>query len=422
MFSAIKRLGRDNRGNTLVIAAAALPLIMGAAGLATDTIQWVTWKRELQRAADSAAFSGVYASAQGAAVDEAVESAATRFNTTKVSLKTGFPQVAYPTSAGWTNAVQVTLAVQKKLTFASFFLSTPPTITATATAALTDDGDYCVVALDDSSASGVTIGGSANANLGCGVISNSISANASVGTNGNAYNLAASPVAAVGGMPSSIRGASDLKPYHVAMPDPYAGKYSTDIPTGKTCRGNINASGARDGAGNVNPGCYNNFNPGNGTTNLNSGIYYLNNTGLSINGNTAIRGSGVVIIFTGTNPGSLSMNGNSVINISAPTSSDCGTFDGVDTCNFKNMLMIQSDAATAGNSNKINGNNGAKLDGAIYFPRGTLNFTGNSSPATKCAMIVAYRVDFGGNTDIQNNTTGCTANSTVSGKVVRLVA
>lgn len=408
MFSAIMRLGRDNRGNTLAIAAAALPLVMGAAGLATDTIQWVTWKRELQRAADSAAFSGVYAKTQGAEVDTAIAAAVNKFNTSNVALKTGFPQVAYPTSTGWTNAVRVTLAVQKKLTFASFFLSTPPTITVTATAALTDDGNYCVIALDDSSASGVTIGGSANANLGCGVMANSNSAGSSVGTNGNAYNLAANPVAAVGGLPSSIRGASNLKPYHVAIPDPYAG-ISTDVPTGMTCKNNI---GAGTVGGVVQPGCYNSFDPSNNSTaTLASGVYYLNNTGISIQGNTTITGTGVTIIFTGTNPGSIDMKGNSVISLTAPT-----------TGTYAKMLLIQATSATEGNVSKINGNNGANFDGAIYFPKGTLNFLGSSSAATKCAMIVAFHVDFGGNTDIQNNTIGCTANSSVSGKVVRLVA
>lgn len=43
-----------------MIAAATLPLVVGCAGLATDTIQWTLWKRQLQRAADSAAISGVY--------------------------------------------------------------------------------------------------------------------------------------------------------------------------------------------------------------------------------------------------------------------------------------------------------------------------------------------------------------------------
>ena len=92
------------------------------------------------------------------------------------------------------------------------------------------------------------------------------------------------------------------------------------------------------------------------------------------------------------------------------------------TGTYAKMLLIQAPSATQGNVSKINGNNGAKFDGAIYFPKGTLNFLGSSSASTKCAMIVAFHVDFGGNTDIQNNTTGCTANSSVPGKIVRLVA
>jgi len=54
MIGFIKKLVGDRRGNVLAIAAACLPLVVGAAGLATDTIQWTMWKRQLQRAADSA--------------------------------------------------------------------------------------------------------------------------------------------------------------------------------------------------------------------------------------------------------------------------------------------------------------------------------------------------------------------------------
>ena len=61
MFRACRGLRRDSRGNVIAIAGASLPLIIGAAGLATDTIQWAVWKRQLQRAADSAALAGVHA-------------------------------------------------------------------------------------------------------------------------------------------------------------------------------------------------------------------------------------------------------------------------------------------------------------------------------------------------------------------------
>src|SRR3954465_9466718 len=60
MISFFRKLFKNKRGNTLAIAGACLPLIVGAAGLASDTIQWTLWKRQLQRAADSGALSGVY--------------------------------------------------------------------------------------------------------------------------------------------------------------------------------------------------------------------------------------------------------------------------------------------------------------------------------------------------------------------------
>ena len=61
MKSFLKKLFRNERGNTLIIAGAGLPILMGFAGLANDTIQWSLWKRQLQRQADSAAIAGTYA-------------------------------------------------------------------------------------------------------------------------------------------------------------------------------------------------------------------------------------------------------------------------------------------------------------------------------------------------------------------------
>ena len=60
MRKLFRKIWNDDTGNVLVVMAATMPLFIGAAGLATDTIQWTLWKRQLQRAADSAAIAGVY--------------------------------------------------------------------------------------------------------------------------------------------------------------------------------------------------------------------------------------------------------------------------------------------------------------------------------------------------------------------------
>jgi Flp pilus assembly protein TadG len=409
MMQFLRRLANDRRGNALIIAGASLPLLVGAAGLGSDTIQWVLWKRELQRAADTAALSGAYAEVQGnESVSSAVAAHMTDNNHTGIALLSGYPQISYPAdvAGSYTNAVRVTLAMQQTLGFSSLFLSTPPTITTTATAALVNTGSYCVVALNGSTSSSITIGGSSSVNMGCGAISNSTSPTASVGVNGASYNFVADPVAGVGGMPASINGATEIQPHHVAMQDPYAGKYPTSD-AGMTCNKQVNA-----GNTNLSPGCYKSFKfTGNGSYNLAPGVYYLHNTDFDVQGTVTIHGTGVTFILTGDAPGSVSTNGNSGIQLTAPTS---GT--------YKDMLFIGMGTANT----TINGDNTSFYDGAMYFPNSQVSFTGNSGTMTQCAMVVANFVNFSGNTNLQNTLTHpngdpCEANTQVEGKAVRLI-
>jgi Flp pilus assembly protein TadG len=410
MFKFLRKILGDRRGNALIIAGLSLPLVVGAAGLGTDTVQWVVWKRELQRAADSAAFAGVYARAQDNAAmtaAQAVSSDLNKNNHTMVSLLAGYPQVAYPTSPNWTNAVQVTLAVQKNLGFSGLFLSSGPTITATATAAMVEDASYCAVGLAETGSS-IQIGGSTNTNMGCGVISSSRHATQSVSVSGGAHTFIADPVAGVGGVTSTVNGATAVLSFQAPMKDPYA-DVPTSIPPGETCRA-YNHPQMTNPDGSKKPGCYSSFNVGNGTTVLSPGTYYLDSTSIKLVGQEILVGNGVTIILTGSKPGTLDMAGNSSLQLTAPTN---GTYE--------NMVLIQSPNATAENSNKINGDNGTVLDGAIYFPKGNVQLLGNSTQAYQCAMLVAYRLQFSGNSTIQNNTSSCTAAEQVSGQRVRLV-
>src|SRR3954471_20832809 len=126
MIGFLKKLWRNKRGNALVLAGAALPLIVGSAGLASDTIQWALWKRQIQRAADSGAMAGVYAIVQGKAVGTCSDIAgATYTNPVAWDLKKNSHVSITPTCA-LTNppstgsyaadiyAVKVDLSVQKQ--------------------------------------------------------------------------------------------------------------------------------------------------------------------------------------------------------------------------------------------------------------------------------------------------------------------
>ena len=434
MFKFLKKLLRDRRGNALIIAGAALPLIIGAAGLATDTVQWALWKRQLQRAADSAALAGVYAEAQGNAV-----STCSNYTSSTFSQPVGWDvrknNKAWPTTSctvqnppttgsytGDNKAVRVSLSVQQILPFSGFFVSTAPTITAAATATLQQTGSYCLVALKNTNVASITVGGSSAVNLGCGAISNSTSSTSAVSSNGNAYTFNASPVAAAGNVPSDLlsHGASNLQPYHIPEADPFAGKYSTDIPAGVTC-GNFQShtsggNGNNSGPQHLSPGCYTQFSPsGNNSYVMDPGVYYLNNTDFSPGGTVTLTGTGVTIILTGTSPGSVSLSGNQTIQLSAPT-----------TGAYAKMLFIQAGNASTDNLNKINGTSGSYFDGAMYFPNGKAQFNGTSGAMTQCAMVVADLVDFTGNTNLQNSLTrpdgtACTGNQTVTANIVWLV-
>src|SRR3954453_20841390 len=100
MIGFIKKLVGDRRGNTLAIAAACLPLVVGAAGLATDTIQWTLWKRQLQRAPDSAAAAAVYERSNKSGATATVPATVTHDRSLNLhnwmGVKGGYPVLAYP--------------------------------------------------------------------------------------------------------------------------------------------------------------------------------------------------------------------------------------------------------------------------------------------------------------------------------------
>ena len=69
----IRQLLGEERGNALALTALAMPLLIGSAGLAVDTIGWVYSKRDLQGAVDAAAQAGVYGLIQNGDMEDAVD-------------------------------------------------------------------------------------------------------------------------------------------------------------------------------------------------------------------------------------------------------------------------------------------------------------------------------------------------------------
>ena len=422
MLKAFRKLWNDKRGNALIIAGAALPLVVGSAGLATDTIQWVLWKRQLQRAADSAALAGVYDrianDSSTSNVQTAVDDDLDRHDHTNITLVSGFPQVDYPSGTNWTNPVRVTLALQKKLGFSSLFLSDPPVITTRATAATVATGVYCVVSLVDTSATGIKATGNGDIDLGCGMITNSTSLTAAIATGSSEVD--ATPVAAVGDIQDSDNwGGAELLPFTVKQPDPYA---DVNVPSFTPCKGNanklsVNPGNTIDRSADTGVQCVSEINA-NGTLKLGSATYVIDGGNFSAGAQGKVSCTGCTIILTnsdgGTPPiGQVDMNGGAEMIMSAP---DGGTFDGI--------LFYQDRRAPESTTivHKVNGNSNSLMEGAFYFPNQQLQINGTAGLDFECAQFVSYVVEFAGNGSINNTCPDGYGDGEIMGRHVRLVA
>lgn len=430
MIRSIKRVLQDRRGNALAIAAAALPLVVGSAGLASDTIQWTMWKRHLQRAADSAALAGVYSHVQGREKLAGVDADLAHNNHVGYTTVREMPTPLAPYASD-PHAVRVKLSVQQRLPFSSLFMRATPTITAEATATVLTTGKYCVISLEDTTETGLTYTGNATVDLGCGMATNSTGATA-VDASGSSE-VEASPISAVGDIPASDNFDDDtvLQAYNVAQEDPFADVDAPDAPTGNCPNVVVGPSGSNgNGVGNgsenataatLTAGCYASMTL-NGPATLGPGVYYIDGGNFSVGAQAVVTCVGCVIVLSNRNSsetaqiGNVDINGGATINMSAP----------VEGQPYAGILFYQDRRAIDGNGanfqNHINGNSLSSFQGAFYFPKQKVFFNGNSGLQTNCVQMVGRRVEFSGNTSITNVCpTGSGAGSFV-GRTIRLVA
>jgi hypothetical protein len=420
MLKAFKKLWNDDRGNALILFGASLPLLVGAAGIATDTIQWTLWKRQLQRAADSGAIAGVYTRLNTdtqTAVQAAVNADLAINNHVGIALQSGYPQVSLPADDGdMENQVRVELRISKALPFSSMFMDAAPEIRASATAATVPGGDqYCVIGLDPSVAvTGVEISGSTYLDLGeCSLIANSKNPTtaASNGTNGNGGSgstVKAASLAASGGVHySSQWQVDDYDPNSPPAADPFE-----DVPAPSSCNKTITISDkakdypidrtSLDTAGET--VCITGGLTVKGALTLKGGVTYVLNGGdLTMNATgTSLNCNGCTIAMTNfsnpANTGNIKITGGS-LNVTAPTS---GTYSGI--AFYQDRRGTDSGQKT---QNQINGNSAQSITGAIYIPNRSVlyngggSYTGVGTEVGACMMIVAKRVEFGGNSKIK---------------------
>ena len=415
MRNIFRQIWEDNRGNSLVIAAATLPLLLGSAGLATDTIQWALWKRQLQRAADSAAIAGVYDyvnAGNSSNTATAVSHDLTLNNHTPIELAGGYPQITFPGDSGdFENQVKVTLAIQRKLSFSGMFMQNPPMIKTSATAAsVTGTDEFCVVSLETSATkSGILISGNAGINMDCSFMTNSASNNSAY-AKGSAEVYAES-VASVGGIKESSNWHVDsYEPYMPSLDDPFADV--TPKPGDMKCAGHWVIKGAnktwvndpldentdvanavaQDG---TKANCFTSLSVSSSKSlTLPPGNYYINGGDAFVQGDLTCSACSIILTNKDSNTiGQFKVNASSKINMTPPTDGD-----------FKGIAIYQDRRAidSPSSQNKINGNSNSSIQGALYFPNQELDYNGTGNTTATCTLFVSRRISFSGNSATAN--------------------
>lgn len=424
MRNFMKKIWHDKRGNTIIIVAAAMPLLIGSAGLATDTIQWALWKRQLQRAADSAAIAGVYEREASASATSGVPSAVTKDLSlnqhTNITLEAGYPAVTYPADSGSSkNQVKVVLAVKRPLAFSSMFMANAPLIkTAAQAAAVGAAGEFCVLSLQSNSKTGIQATGNASITMDCGMMTNSTSTNAAAGQGSS--QVTATTLAAAGGIQQSSNWRVDTyQPYSPKLADPYASLEpdATEFSKCATSPPSLSINNSNNGQNldlSVAPYngvlCLSSLSIGsNRSLTLRNGLVIISGGSVNIQGTLNLASATLALTNKNsglTQPiGSLDMNASGEINATAPT-----------TGKWKGMAIYQDrravDDAPTGNitsssPNKINGNTTNTVTGVIYFPSQQVTYNGNGTGSATCTQFVAKRIYWSGSSGLNSFTADC---------------
>jgi hypothetical protein len=383
-----------------------LPVVIGFSGVAIDISHWYMEMRGTQTMADAAAVAATYADLMGQAWDDVVDVA------TREAVRNGYENqepnellVSPSDGNGGTSArIEVVVRREVPLFFGRMFMTGDGiTIAARAVAGARNLGNVCVLALDEHAARALHFSGTAVADIGCGVASNSDAANA-LAVTGNAT-LSANPAQAFGDLEfsGSYTFISDYPPlpHSPRVADPYADRTlpeaSGDCDSNNLTIGpNANVTLTPDGGSYRICGSL----TVKGNLELGEGVYYIDGGSLKVNSGASITGTGVTIVLTGAtadNVKGADINGQAALNLTAPSS---GPYQGV--------VIYQDRKAPTDGDNKLNGGSNLKLKGTVYFPRQPLTYNGGSD-SDGCTQIIARTITFTGNSTVNNELQACAA-------------
>lgn len=391
---SISELMRSASGNVLIIMAAGFPVLIGGAGFATDTAQWYMWKRELQHAADQAAYAGAWARA----IPESENNWRTRAeqeyaaNIVQVSDFDTSPTIELADYAGGNqNSVVVAATASKRLPFSSFFMRAPATIGVSAQATFRGGLSYnaCLIALRDDGTS-LQIGGSATVRARCGLAALSCDENAVI-IDGSSK-VETDSIATCGTVSVSDPELQDVVSENVeGLKDMYA---DLEPPTNDTPR-NYECSGkGNNRQASLQPGTYSGLVTACDTV-LAPGIYVIDGGTLDLTHNSELVGNGVMFVLKNGATIKLGGSGNSnAINLTPPTAAAVGN-------DLAGFLVFEHRDNNPQGDHILNGNSDSLIEGLIYLPDGNLLVNGTADVAAQCLQISANTIDIRGGANLE---------------------
>jgi len=397
----LARFLRDRRGNYAVITALMSPVLIGSAGLATEGGLWMYVHQSLQGAADSAAISAAtqYGLNVNASLDNQAQSVIATYGYTVGTAGTTVTVNRPPSSGSYSGnnqAIEVIVTTQQSRMLSALFSSGNVTLTGRAVALPGNNGTGCVLSLNLTASGGVSSKGNSGITLNqCSVYDDSNDSSSAL-VNGGTATIDALSVNVVGAI-SGGSGITTTQGTYVGISpiaDPYA---SVVMPTPGSCDYNNKTYKTTL---TIDPGVYCNgiqLNAGAVVT-MNPGVYFIDRGSLQMAGGATLQGTGVTIIFTsstGANYADATINGGATLAITAPTT---GPTAGIAMFGDRNM--------PTSTTFKFNGGDTQTIGGAVYLPKGTLQYAGGNNANTNCTQVIGDTVSFVGNSLLKINCSG----------------
>ena len=301
--------------------------------------------------------------------------------------------------------VEVTATTDGGLYFGRLLAKEAPTIEAVAVGGIDagSQGRICILGLDETAPDTVQFRGTPHVELNCSIASNSSDATSSLEITGNTT-LVTPALIAAGGISGLEAGHVTAGTVHENVPpilDPFG-------PAGRDLQAPVPGICDVVGGMKINksvalaPGryCGGIQITGKSTITIAPRLYINDGGDLSTAGQSTLIGNGVTFVLTASSAnqiGGLDIAGGTEIELSAPRDDAAWAvargYQGV--LFFQDPRASQSSAGTV--DNKLLGGSIARLDGAIYFPRQSLLYSGGADLDGSCLMLVARQVMFRGN-------------------------